>query len=162
MLSEISLLTGPQNRPSSPLSWISIDCSDLRLVSWDFSVLWQNCVKLFMMFGLSSVGIYDIKNLAFPAHRSNPPAHRSRKNCEVILAAGIDMARGCLMDKQKYRPGFYQLNQEGFIRWAKSQDNIVNRDIWRKTGRERRKMVRIGCETSGLKTWTIGVSLKQS
>ena len=57
------------------------------------------------------------------------------------------------MDKQKYRPAFYRLNQEGFIRWAKSQDNIVNRDIWRKTGRARRKMVKIGCETSGIKTF---------
>ena len=34
------------------------------------------------------------------------------------------------MDKQKYRPAFYQLNQEGFIRPAKTEDNIVNRDIW--------------------------------
>ena len=42
------------------------------------------------------------------------------------------MAVGCLMDKQKYRPSFYSLNQEGFIRWAKSRDNIVNRDIWNK------------------------------
>ena len=35
------------------------------------------------------------------------------------------------MDKQKYRPAFCQLNQEGFIRPAKTEDNIVNRDIWK-------------------------------
>ena len=60
------------------------------------------------------------------------PAHSRHKKSEVILDAGIDMAGGCLMDKQKYRPAFYRLNQEGFIRWAKSRDNIVNRDIWNK------------------------------
>ena len=37
------------------------------------------------------------------------------------------------MDKQKYRPAFYQLNQEGFIRRTKTEDNIVNRDIWKES-----------------------------
>ena len=90
---------------------------------------------------LSLNGIYDVKKLAFfapsvsSAHMSNvPPTSvcRQDKKFWLILLPGIDMAVGCLMDKQKYRLTFYWRNQEGFIRWAKSRDNIVNRDIWNK------------------------------
>ena len=90
---------------------------------------------------LSLNRIYDVKKLAFfapsvsSAHMSNvPPTSvcRQDKKFWLILLPGIDMAVGCLMDKQKYRLTFYWRNQEGFIRWAKSRDNIVNRDIWNK------------------------------
>ena len=74
---------------------------------------------------LSLNGIYDVKKLAFfapsvsSAYMSNvPPTSvcRQDKKFWLILLPSIDMAVGCLMDKQKYRLTFYWRNQEGFIR----------------------------------------------
>ena len=138
MWGKISLQRRPQNRPQSSslmnLNWLSRwSFFSLNLFVW--------IVTSFHVAAFHPSGFMTLKS--WPLQRTWViPAHRRHKKSEVILGAGIDMARGCLMDKQKYRPAFYRLNQEGFIRWAKSQDNIVNRDIWRKTGRARREITR--------------------
>ena len=70
------LITDEATKQAPPaVSWILIETSDQTFSSLGCELwgLLLNCVKLFMMFGLSSVRIYDIKNLAFAAHRSNRP-----------------------------------------------------------------------------------------
>ena len=116
---------------------------------------------------LSLNRIYDVKKLAFfalsvsSAHMSNvPPTSVCRwdKKFWLILLPGIDMAVGCLMDKQKYRLTFYWRNQEGFIRWAKSRDNIVNRDIWNKMPLSSSHLYNLAFHLNSLlefKTWMI-------